>query len=546
MRTSFSYSLSEGRSSTQPMYYNERWSSSASYKLSARNVVSLPILFWTKPFHLPWGLSGTHLYLYPTSLDLSGSAKGSFSKSKNQSGDNPVSISRDFSGRMSVRYSVMDNLKTSLTMSTSRDLTDMNKVNITFNPSKFRLGQEESYDQSFTANYDPRFLPFLTHSFDYTARYTDRYNISYDSTEYHSASVTRTLGVSLQFDHRKLLGTNSKKGGISRNRGKGGGSIFGFMNPFLKGIRYITDNFKQVNSSFSRTESISPPALSNKATWAYRMGISNDPGVDTYSNISGTIRETKSIKRTYTASSGVNFFSGLGADVSFGRTINERFDTSPSKDISTKWPDLSFNFRTAKGLWIFNSFITAFSPRSGFTRNTSEKRHINYPYPYQKNETIKYSPVLSISWMPFKSVSTTARYEKSNSETWKYSESSGDLQSAVKSYSSSYSFTLKYDFRNPNGVRLPLFGRVKFESNLSLSLSVSYKKSGSQEAKPSNDFVYTVSAESTSLDISPTASYSFSSTVRGSITGRWLDSNDLYTNTKKHTRELRISIEMRF
>jgi len=546
IRTSFSYSLTKGRSSTQPMYYNERWSTSASYKLSARKVFSLPILFWTKPFHLPWGLGGTKLYLYPTSLDLTGSAKGSFSQSKNQSGDNPISISRDFSGRMSVRYSVMDNLATNLTMSTSRDLTDMSMVNITINPNKFRLGLEESYDQSFTANYDPRLFPFLTHSFDYTARYSDRYNISYDSIEYHSASVTRTFGVSLTFDHRKLLGTNSRRSNISRDKDKGGAGILGVFKPFLTGIRYITDNIKQVNGNFSRTESISPPALSNKATWAYRLGLSNDPGVDTYSNISGTIRETKSLKRSYSASSGVNFFSGLGADVSFSQTINERFDTSPYKDVSTKWPDVSFNFRTAKGLWIFNDFISALSPRSGFTRNTSEKRHINYSYPYQKSENVKFSPLLSVSWNPFKSMSTTARYETSNSDTWKYSESSGDLQSAVRSYSSSYSFTLKYDFRNPNGVRLPLFGRVKFESTLSLSVSVSYKKSGSEEAKPSNDFNYTLSAESTSLDVSPTASYSFSSTVRGSISGRWMDTNDLYTNTKKHTRELRINIEMRF
>src|SRR5690606_24033969 len=84
-----------------------------------------------------------------------------------------TSLSKTFSGTMNMTYQMFENLRTSLRYQTQRDLTDPTTVNITWSPKQFKLGQETSYQQSFTADYDPGLFRFLSTKWSYNSSYRD-------------------------------------------------------------------------------------------------------------------------------------------------------------------------------------------------------------------------------------------------------------------------------------------------------------------------------------------------------------------------------------
>jgi hypothetical protein len=57
---------------------------------------------------------------------------------------------------------------------------------------------------------------------------------------------------------------------------------------------------------------------------------------------------------------------------------------------------------------------------------------------------------------------------------------------------------------------------------------------------------FTPFTNTSSFAASPVISYSFSSQIRGGISARWQDTNDLRRNKKSHVREVQLWTEIRF
>ena len=108
----------------------------------------------------------------------------------------------------------------------------------------------------------------------------------------------------------------------------------------------------------------------------------------------------------------------------------------------------------------------------------------------------------------------------------------------------SVNFGVSYSFKSPKGIKLPLFGRIRFQSTLTLNLDASRSHSVSKTARPGQPF----NTESDRIEFSlrPQASYSFSNSVTGGMSMRWTDTNDKKRGTKHHVRELGIWMELRF
>jgi cell surface protein SprA len=268
--------------------------------------------------------------------------------------------------------------------------------------------------------------------------------------------------------------------------------------------------------------------------------------VEAVRTTSTTIRASRSEARNFSANSGVALFAGISVDVSYGRNTRETFDSNPTKNISESWPDLKFNLRSVKGLWYLGKVINTLSPSSHYSRSKDTKRRTTAAYPSTISIKEAFSPLISFTVNPMSSMRSTIRYETSSNENTKISETSGITTNITRNSNRNFSFSWSYSFRNPSGVRLPVFGRIKFESNLSVTLDVSYRLSKTESANESTAFDFKVTEDKTSLSIRPSANYSFSSTVKGGLSARWQDSNDLRTDRKTHTRELQIWVELRF
>ncbi len=542
---SFSYNVTESRSPTRPYSFSESYTAQANYNMSLNKPPTIAPLSWLKLLWSPFNLHKTRLYLYPTKLTVSGSFNGSFSNSLNQNGTNPVSLRKDFTGTLNASFKIFDNLSGSYSFTTKRDLSDPETLNLTFfKPREFKLGVENNYNQNFTGAYTPNLFKFLTHKFNYSARYNDNLTINSDSSFYYNAGLRTTAGADFSFLLDKFFGTNNTRRKASRSES---GSVFSdAYKTVLTGVRYITDAVKSPNFSITFSEDQTYPALADKASMLFRLGLTDDPGAGEVSGFRGTIRKTRNVNKAFTAGSGLSIFRGVTTDFSYSKSISETFQGTPYRNETEKWPEVRFSFRSVKGLWILGTLINELSPSSSYSRTFESRIQTESDYIQSESERKAFSPLVSISFAPFKSLKTSFRYESSITTTWQYNKSSGGVSKTVKSYSNSIVFGTSYSYRNPLGIKLPLFGRVKFQSTLTMGLDVSYKVTRDEEAGPTTDFAFLERSKRTSLDIHPSLTYSFSSTIKGSLDARWQDTNDLATQTKRHTRELRMSVEMRF
>lgn len=546
LKTKFRYNVSNGHSANQPYYFRENYSAGASFSLSVKKVPKIQPLFWMRSLKVPFGIAGTNLYLYPTQFEVNGSMNSKYSKSLNQSGTNPTTIRRDFKGSLRMGFKIFDNLSGNYNFSTNRDLIDPKTINITFNPKSFKLGVEQSYRQDFKLSYNPKIFKFLTHKIDYSTNYSDTYRSSQNSDPYHSASNKVNIGLNLSLKHDALFGTNKRARNVRRNTNDGGGSIFSIFGKALTGLRYITDAIKPISAKFGGGRSLAYPSLAQKADLKFRFGFTEDPGVEQVSVNTGTVRLSKSLNKSFSANSGVSLFSGISADVKFSRSERETFITSPAINISQTWPDINFNLRSIKGLWIIGRVLNKISPSSKFIRTKSSAQRKNEGHPH--NETIKesFSPLFSFSFVLFKAMRSSIRIEKSLTTAKKINGVKGNVTDITKKGQQSISFKTSYSFKSPKGIKLPIFGRIKFQSQMSISLDVSYKKNKSESAKETGGYKFNITEDKTNLAITPQASYSFSTTVKGGLRAQWTDSNDARQRKKSHTRQLGLWVEMRF
>jgi hypothetical protein len=56
----------------------------------------------------------------------------------------------------------------------------------------------------------------------------------------------------------------------------------------------------------------------------------------------------------------------------------------------------------------------------------------------------------------------------------------------------------------------------------------------------------TLTSESVDFSVSPRASYSFSTNIKGGMNMRWTDREDKRTNNKSHVRQVGIWVEIKF
>lgn len=557
LKTGFSYNTSRNRSPQTPYSFSESYRANADYSLGMDKPWHIKPLFWSRPLKvIPLGLPDTKLYLIPTRFSAAGSMNGSYSKSLNYiQGNyswNPPTVTRNFQGRWDLTFKVFDNLNGSFGASTTRDLKDSKTVKFSLNPKTFKLGIEQSYNQNFRIGYAPRLFPFLTHSLDYSASYTDTYRSNTrDSIFYHSASVQSTMGVSGTFNHQTLIGSNKggTRQGIRSTRGKNvqAEKKTSLLSTGLRGIRYITDAVNPVTLRWSTTENLGYPALAGKAKMPFRLGLTNDPGVEFVSTSGGVVRQSRSVGKQAGAQSGVNFFSGISANVSYGWSTQESFETSaPSKGVSTTWPDIKFNFRAIKGLWYVGKVISYLSPSSGLSVVNERHRRLTSRYPSDRKRRIALSPLISFTLTPVRALRTNFRVTRTTSETSNINENTGALTQMVRSVAQDLSVDASYSFSSPGGIGIPLLGRLKFQSSLSMSVTVTYNKSKDEKKDAGTKFKFTPSAEKSSLTVRPTASYSFSNNVKGGLQAQWQDSKDLRSRRTTHVRELGLWVEMRF
>jgi len=548
LKSSFSYSRFNMTSVTTPYNFGESYSVRSSFDLGVEKVPTAPIFFWTRPFPILRKISDSRLWLYPEKWTTSGDFARNLTITDDINLNRRTSSKRSFNGRMDMTYRVFNNLTLNYSMATNRDLSDQDLVNISL--KNFKLGLETHYAENFKASYDPRLFSFLRTNFSLKADYSDDWQRQYKAKR---SALSRSRGVSGQFDHQVLIGKSKKKGGRRQPVRKGekiGDSEDGegFGDKIMQGLRLATGWIDPVSYSYTETYNNSLPGMDSRPHWHYRFGLRDDAGVGEVPEAVGSQSAKEGVR--YELSSGFTFLGGVATRVKYARSVNTDLIKQGSRyeNTSTSWPDLSIRiqkfktFPVIKG--ILNTFIDVFSPRTGFTRQVRDSRDIDLDFVASRSEDMDYRPLLSLNFKVFRALSLSAAYTLNKGTKQTYSSTTGELQTETITTRKSVALTGKYSFSSPRGISLPIFGRLKFTSTVEIEATVRINSNVSETSQSGGPFV--ISQDKSDLMFSPVVSYSFSRQIRGGLTMRWQDSNDNHRNRKNHTREVQVWTEINF
>ena len=555
LKSKFSYSRTRQRRVQNPYIFSENYYLSSDFDLGIKKVPAIPIFFWTKPFPIIKKASGSKLFLYPTTWKTSGRYSRNLRITDDVNYNRTSSIQRDFNGNMKIGYKVFDNLNVSYDYQTIRDLSDLDLVHISIR--NFKLGLETHYRQNFSASYDPKLFTFLTSTFSYKATYSD----DWERTNKTRRSVlSRGEGVSGKFDHIAFLG-GKKKSGSRRRFTRRGGTRAGrrtqkvkvvekkkpFYDPPLAFLRFLTNWIVPISYSYNETYNNSLPGMAIRPEWKYRFGLRKTTDVPILSDVRS---QSASEGKNYNLTSGFTLFGGLVTTVNYKRSLSRDLVKQGSRyeNTSTSWPDLSIRIKKFTTLPLIkgtvNKFIDVFSPRTGFTRQTKETKDIVAGFKTSKITTKNYSPLLSVNFKLFRALSLSSTYSRNENKRENYNPTNGDIQSLTISTSKSLAITSQYSFSSPQGISLPLFGKVKFRSTVDIKVNVKINSSKTETSSSGGPF--RPSVDKSDFSFIPIISYTFSQQIKGGLTVRWQDSMDNYRHRKNHTREVQLWTEIRF
>lgn len=550
---SFSYSRSNQTSVNRPYVMGENYNVGATYDMGISKPPTVPIFFWTKPIPILKKTSGSKLSLFPNQWRWDAKFNRSLSISDDINNNRVSSLRRDFTGTMNLNYKVLDNLTTSYNYSTKRDLSDPDLVTLSLNPKKAKLGIETNYAQNFGANYDPRLFSFVDTRFTYAARYNETYE---RSTRSYKSDLSSSWNVGGSFQHLVLLG--GKSGGQTRRRtgphrnprgetekDKDNGKPF--YDPPLAVLRFMTGWIRPVAYKYATTYNASVPGLTGRPIWRYRFGLERETDVE---RVTDPRAPYSNESQSYEFSSGFTFLGGLDTDVRFKRAITQDIirQNGRTKSVSTGWPDLGLRIQRFETLPLIksfvNKFIDIFAPRTSYSRSTKETFNLEGGFLTRSSETKSFSPLLSVNFRLLRALSFSGSYTYSKSNDKTFNPTDGRLVTETQASRKSIAFTSQYSFSAPGGIAIPLFGKLKFQSEVSININVKQNSNQSETSSSGGPFVLT--EDKSDFTVQPVISYTFSRQVKGGLSARWQDSNDNYRNRKSHIRELQIWAEIRF
>ena len=555
IKANFSYNRTEGKSPASPMSVSENYQIGSSYGFTLGKIPSVKPFFWTKPVPLLNKMSGNRFYFFPQSFSVAGNFDRNLRVSRNSSNILTNNLTRGLRGDMRIGYKIADNLNVNYGMNTRRDMSNPDLVVFSFNPKKLKLGRETNYDQSFGASYTPALFGFFTHKFSFATSYREDLNVT-DNTRNMTASKSYGIGGAL--DLQKLFPKRSDKSGQTGLSLKGKekpaadasakkSAVSNYTGGAIAFMHFLTSWIEPITYDFKESYRYSYIGLMERAQMKFRFGITEDVGAEVDPETRAAGRSNSTSKSTsFAFGSGTKFFGGLKLGVTVNRAISRDIikSVSPQKSIATTFPDINFSIGQMTTFKFLNSLISKFSPRTKYSRSTRKNINLSNGVVTSEATSTSQNPLLSFNFNLVKGVDINVATNRSKSEDKTYNVVTGKLTRRSISSSENATLSTKYAFSWPTGVRFPLLGRVKFSSTMAIAVEIAVQKQNREEQQ--EDLPMNSLGDNTNLTITPTISYSFSSQIRGGITGRWQDTNNNEIKRKSHVRELRIWVDIQF
>jgi hypothetical protein len=219
--SNFSYDKSIARSPTMPNSVSERYTLTGKYAVNSPIKHGLKLLSWLRGMPLlPKRVLGTEFNPFPLRVSLNGTVNRTLESTTNSfnvagtivRGTTTNRYLRTFQGRFETGFTPLNSVDVNYNFTTDRDLSDPTLLKFTLDPKQAKLGTERQYSQSFSANYSPQILPFVTGTkFGYSVNHTENVvltSTSVQETGTRRADNSRSFTANATLDLQKLLGKN--------------------------------------------------------------------------------------------------------------------------------------------------------------------------------------------------------------------------------------------------------------------------------------------------------------------------------------------------
>lgn len=534
LSTGFSYKDDNTRTPLTPVNKSRSYTWSTTYDMTPGKNPSFSVLSWLSLPLIPSSLTGTKLRFLPTRLVFKGRVNGLRSHSVNSAGNITEKYVKDFDGTTDISMKPINALGGTYSFSTKRDIRDANNLKFSFNPREAKLGLEVKRGQSFNLSYTPTLFGFLTHGFTFKSRYAENSDPQrFLGTRSVSNSGSRTFN--LKLDLTSLLGKSS--------RAKSDTSGSGFKIVPLNWLRFFTSRIDPIGGSYSRTTKSSFSGLLDRPSLAYRFGFTSNPDAAIKIDPNRKASDVSSVIKAYKLTSGAKISSKIKTTVSYTRDVKWTASSSkPIKNINETFPNLTLNWGGLEKLKFVNKLFASLSYKFGYIRKVTKSEELNTKSPLSRTTDKRFAPLVHLSGSLKNGIKTTLSMDRSITEKKDLKERGS--QSISISQETTYKISSSYSFSAPQGIKLPFLRKIKFQSNMNISLDIMRKNSRQKSSVQGQPF--NVKGNSSNFSLKLRGGYSFSSQVTGGLMMGWIDSHEKKTGAKRHTRELGIWIEFKF
>jgi hypothetical protein len=207
------------------------------------------------------------------------------------------------------------------------------------------------------------------------------------------------------------------------------------------------------------------------------------------------------------------------------------------KEVST-WPEVAGNTTSAFYSGLFGGALTNSSLNFGY-KVTSNAEGQSVDRITREDRTEDFVPLIGWDATWKNGVRTTFNIRHSRGESSEFLAATSRKTTRM----TSFNLSLKHSFSAPQGISLPLAGRtLKFKSNLSLSLDVTYESRLNRTPAVNNR----VDLHTTKLSVIPKLSYGFSRSITGSANARFEQLSNKKLNETRRTIGLNVSVLIKF
>ena len=191
---------------------------------------------------------------------------------------------------------------------------------------------------------------------------------------------------------------------------------------------------------------------------------------------------------------------------------------------------------------LFKAFSRAATYQLVYSKSVDENGRADTGELYSRDTAKRFSPLIGLNFTFKNNVRATIRFDKSNSKKEDLKESGQSNKTSFTS-DNSLKINVSYSLTAPKGLKLPFLRKIKFDSQLSLSLDIEVRKLRTESLL---NQTRSTEANRNDLKVQPRLTYQFSRSITGGIRAVWNDTNDKVQQRKHHIRELGITTEIRF